>query len=193
MKSKQEPTQTQETPWQPLSPEQRTSGIEWLEKTKADLRPASKYPAIQLQTQADEGVSGSSARSLAARKAVAEEENERYKKEMDGKRRYNSGVAALCGFLGGFVVPILIGREVSLDDRWLAILCSVGLSAGWVLGAVYIYPLFYHKNGTAKPHLVWIEGNVQKWRPRMCAAGLHSWDKWIHTKTCRVCGKRQII
>jgi hypothetical protein len=192
MKSKQEPTPTAETPWQPLSQEQRTSGAEWLERTKADLRPASQEPQTRrvMKAYLEAPIE---TRHLAARKAATDYESERREADMDSRRRYNSGVAALCGLLGGIILPILIGREWFLDDRWLAVLCIVGLPFGWVLGAAYIYPRFYYENGTAKPHTVRIQATVQKWRQRMCATGLHSWEKWIHTKTCRVCGKRQVI
>ena len=223
MKSKQEPTPTPERPWEPLSPQQITSGIEWLVRTKADLRPASRYPAIQQERAAiNPHPIGSFARlefararrrkpaepaivcahqdiaipqhrgSIAGDPLPAMTDSSR-EADMASRRRYNSGVAAFCGLLGVFVLPILIGRVRFLDERWLDGLCILGLPFGWVLGAAYIYPLFYFENGTPRPHTARIQATVQKWRRRMCATGLHSWEKWMITKTCGVCGSRQVI
>jgi len=112
---------------------------------------------------------------------------------MDSTRRYNSGVAALCGLLGSFVLPIFAGMAGIRDDRLLSILVLVGLGGGWVLGATYAYFLFFEENGTAKPLTVKIESTILKWRQRKCAMGLHSWERFYISKTCRVCGKRQAI
>jgi hypothetical protein len=223
MKPKQEPTPTAETPWEPLSPEQITSGIEWLERTKADLRPASRYPAIQQQRAAmNQHPIGSFARLEAARARrrkpadpaivcvrqdivtpqrrgpvagdpVPAMTDCRREADMDSRRRYNSSAAAICGLLGMIILPIVAHRARFRDDRLFSILVVVGLYGGWALGAAYIYPLFYYKNGTPRPHTARIQVTVQKWRQRMCATGLHSWEKWMITKTCRICGKRQVI
>ena len=93
-------------------------------------------------------------------KAAADYESERRETDVDSRRRYNSGVAAFCGLLGAAILPILIGREWFLDDRWLGILCIVGLTGGWALGAAYIYPLFYYENGTPRPHTARIHAAI---------------------------------
>lgn len=199
MKPKQEPTPTAETPWEPLSPEQITSGIEWLERTKAagDLRPVSQEPKTRRVMKAYPEAPIET-RHLAARKAAAdcesrrretEIESTRRKAEMESTRRYNSGVAAFCGLLGGVVLPILIGREWYLDDRWLAILCSVGLPGGWVLGAAYIYPVFYYKGGTPRPHTARIHAAIGSRGRRLCAKGRHNWNGF--PSMCKRCGKPQ--
>jgi len=112
---------------------------------------------------------------------------------MDSARRYNSGAAAFCGLLGAVILTVVACRAGVQDDRFLTIFRLAGLCGGWILGATYAYFLFFDENGTAKPNTMRIQASVLKWRRRMCATGLHSWEKWIHTKTCRVCGKRQVI
>lgn len=222
MKSKQKPTQAQETPWQPLSPEQIASLEEWLESTKADLRPASRYPAIQQEGAAiNPHPIGSFARlefAQARRRksaepaivcvsqeivtpqrrgpiagdtvpAMTDRRWETDEADMDSKRRYNSGVAAFCGLLGGIVLPVLIGRKLLLDDRWLNILCLVGLPGGWALGATYIYPLFYYKNGTPRSHTARIHAAIGSRGRRLCAKGRHDWNGL--PSMCKRCGKPQ--
>jgi hypothetical protein len=157
MKPKQEPTPTAETPWEPLSPEQITSGIEWLERTKADLRPASRYPAIQQQRAAmNQHPIGSFARLEAARARrrkpadpaivcvrqdivtpqrrgpvagdpVPAMTDCRREADMDSRRRYNSSAAAICGLLGMIILPIVAHRARFRDDRLFSILVVVGL------------------------------------------------------------------
>jgi hypothetical protein len=108
---------------------------------------------------------------------------------MDRKRRYNSGVAALCGSLGLFVLPMLTSGAGFRDDRLLSVLAIVGLCGGWALGASYIYRLFYYENGTPTPHTLRLRKVVGMRGERLCAEGRHNWNGF--PSMCKRCGRHQ--
>jgi hypothetical protein len=195
MESKPEPTPTQGKPWEKLSPEQIASGIEWLERTKADVRPASQEQQTRrMKEKTRRGMKAYleapiETRHLAARKAAADYENERRETDMDSAHRYNSGVAAFCGLLGAVILPVAACMAGFRDDPWLGILAMVGLCGGWVLGATYAYFLFFYENGNAKPLTVRIHRILGMRGERLCAKGRHNWDGL--PSICKRCGKRQ--
>lgn len=196
MKSSSEPSQAYERGSPKLSPEQPDQVMSQMLKVHKLKPPTPRQEKTRRMMKAYLEAPIET-RHLAARKAAADYERqrdrERFEAEMVSRRRYNSGVAAFCGLLGVFILPISIKKVLPLNDGWMSALRIVGLACGWALGATYVYPFFYHESGTAKPHTARLQAFVQKWRQRMCARGFHSWEKSIITKACRICGKRKVI
>ena len=91
---------------------------------------------------------------------------------MDNARRYSNVTAAFGGLLGMVILPVAACLAGYGEARWLGILAYFGLCGGWILGATYIYPLFYNENGTARPHTARIGDGIHL---VLCAFGRHHW------------------
>lgn len=113
----------------------------------------------------------------------------------DSAHRYSNIVAVACGLLGMIIVFVAAHIVGLRDDAWLAILSvDVGLCGGWVLGANYVYFLFYDESGAAKPHTAKLRDGIYLLR---CAFGRHHWvydpyppDGVIRPMECEFCRRK---